>query len=100
MRKAILIAAIAILSTSAYAGPSRGLSVATNEDPATTLPSPQKADVAAPAPAEAAEPTPSLAPTPAVAPTSQPSERPRPKRQHMTTEARVIYELHRHGIYW
>jgi hypothetical protein len=100
MRKAILIAAIAILSTTAYAGPSRGLSVATNEESTTTLPSAQNADVAAPAPAAAAQPTP--APTPAAAPAeaSRPTERAKPKKAHMTTEARVIYELHRHGIYW
>ena len=24
----------------------------------------------------------------------------KPKRRHESTEARVIYELHRHGIYW
>jgi hypothetical protein len=24
----------------------------------------------------------------------------KPKRKQMSTEARVIYELHRHGIYW
>jgi hypothetical protein len=24
----------------------------------------------------------------------------KPKRRHSSTEARVIYELHRHGIYW
>jgi hypothetical protein len=24
----------------------------------------------------------------------------KPKRKHGSTEARVIYELHRHGIYW
>ena len=100
MRKAILIAAIAILSTTAYAGPSRGLSVATNEESTTTLPSAQNADVAAPTPAAAAQPTP--APTPAAAPAeaSRPTERAKPKKAHMTTEARVIYELHRHGIYW
>jgi hypothetical protein len=101
MRKTILIAAIAVLSTQAYAGPSRSLSLATNEDPTTTLPTTQKADVAAPAPAAAAQPTPS-APTPASAPAAanKPTEPAKPKKQHMTSEARVIYELHRHGIYW
>ena len=24
----------------------------------------------------------------------------KPKHRHESTEARVIYELHRHGIYW
>jgi hypothetical protein len=96
MRNTILIAAIAILSTNAYAGPSRGLSLATNEEP--TLQSTQRANVAAPA--AAVEPTPS-APTCAAAPVqaNQPTERAKPKKQHMTTEVRVIYELHRYGIY-
>jgi hypothetical protein len=97
MRNTILIAAIAVLSTNAYAGPSRGLSLATNEDP--TLQSTQRSDIAAPA--AAAQTTPS-APTCAAAPAeaNQPTERAKPKKQHMTTEVRVIYELHRHGIYW
>jgi hypothetical protein len=97
MRNTILIAAIAILSTNAYAGPSRGLSLATKEDP--TLQSTQRTDVAAPA--AAVEPTPS-APTFAAAPVeaNRPTERAKPKKQHMMTEVRVIYELHRRGIYW
>jgi hypothetical protein len=24
----------------------------------------------------------------------------KPKPRHVSTEARIIYELHRHGIYW
>lgn len=96
MRRTILIAAVVLLSTNAYAGPSRGLSVATNEDTTTTLPTTQKPDIAAPA--VATEPAPSA--TTAAAPTNQPTERPRQKKQHVTTEARIIYELHRHGIYW
>jgi hypothetical protein len=94
MRNTILIAAIAILSTNAYAGPSRGLSLVTNEDP--TLQSTQRADVAAPAAAD--QPTPTCAAAPVQA--NQPTERAKPKKQHMTTEVRVIYELHRYGIYW
>ena len=30
----------------------------------------------------------------------QPLRADKPKRRHEPTEARVIYELHRHGIYW
>jgi hypothetical protein len=100
MRKTILIAAFAILSTTAYAGPSRGLSLATNEDPTTTLPSTQSADVAAPTPAGAAQPTPAPTPVAAPAQANQPTERAKPRKTQMTPEARVIYELHRHGIYW
>jgi hypothetical protein len=98
MRKAILSAAIAILATTAYAGPSRGLSAAVNENPATTLPSAQCADVAAPTPAVAAQPTPATTPAAAPAEASQPTEQAKPKKDHKTTEAQLIYELHRHGI--
>jgi hypothetical protein len=31
---------------------------------------------------------------------SQSAKVAKPKRRHESTEARVIYELHRHGIYW
>jgi hypothetical protein len=31
---------------------------------------------------------------------AQPLKAEKPKRRRESTEARVIYELHRHGIYW
>jgi hypothetical protein len=30
----------------------------------------------------------------------KPADVVREKRRHVPTEARIIYELHRHGIYW
>jgi len=105
MRKIILIAAIAVLSTNASAGPSRGLSVASSEDPLATLPTPQKVEALAPAPAVAERPAPptaapATADKPAELGKDKPTEQAKPKKKRMTTEARVIYELHRHGIYW
>jgi hypothetical protein len=78
MRKLILIAAVALASTAANAGPSRGLSVASADatQPVTEQPKTQTPD------------------------TAKPAEVMKPKRSHVPTEARVIYELHRHGIYW
>jgi len=124
MRKLILIAAMVLISASAQAGPTRGLTIASNdEQPAATDQSknaepksadtksadtkavdtkaePPKADapkfverpaaVAAPADAPKAD---QVKPTP-----DKKAEKPRHRRE--TTEARVIYELHRHGIYW
>lgn len=96
MRKMVLIAAIAILSTDAYAGPSRGLSLATNEDP--TLQPTQRAD---------SRRRPQLLNrrhqrqrVPRHHRLTSPQNRPCRKKPPMTTEARVIYQLHRHGIYW
>jgi hypothetical protein len=80
MRKLILIAAVALASTAANAGPSRGLSVTSADatQPVMEHPKTQTPDTTADKPAEVMK----------------------PKRAHVSTEARVIYELHRHGIYW
>jgi chromatin remodeling complex protein RSC6 len=134
MRKLILIAAMVLISASAQAGPTRGLTMASNdEQPAPadqlrnadpkatdtkaadtkatdtkaadtkatdTKADPSKADapkfverpaaVAAPADAPKAD---QVKPAP-----DKKAEKPRHRRE--STEARVIYELHRHGIYW
>jgi chromatin remodeling complex protein RSC6 len=134
MRKLILIAAMVLISASAQAGPTRGLTMASNdEQPAPadqlrnadpkatdtkaadtkatdtkaadtkatdTKTDPSKADapkfverpaaVAAPADAPKAD---QVKPAP-----DKKAEKPRHRRE--STEARVIYELHRHGIYW
>ncbi|TWB06761.1 hypothetical protein [Bradyrhizobium stylosanthis] len=129
MRKLILIAAISLLATEAYAGGSRSLSLAagsanqqveqpataaaapvppqatqapaapqaTNVQTATTTPtSTAPAATAAPAPATAAAPaSPTAAPV-----TTSATETTKAKRRQPSTEARVIRELHRHGIYW
>lgn len=101
MRKFILIAAIYLVSATANAGPSRSLSLASSETPpaAEQTKTEQTADAPAPpverpklvAPQEQAK-APVLADKPEVTA--------KPKKKRVSTEARVIYELHRHGIYW
>ena len=96
MRKLILIATMSLLAGQAYAGGPRSLSLsATNasqatEQPATTAPA-QATQAPTAAPATAA-----VAATPAQ-PTAGATK---PKHREPSTEARVIRELHRHGIYW
>jgi hypothetical protein len=83
MRQLMLIAAVALVSTAANAGPSRGLSAAS-------------ADATQPVTQQPKTPIPATA----TATVDKPAEIVKPKRAHVSTEARVIYELHRHGIYW
>jgi hypothetical protein len=126
MRKYILIAAMVLVSASAQAGVSRSLMMASNDEPVVSE-QPKAADNKAtettkPAdakPAVDAKPaeTPKYVERPAVVtplaetpkadagkPTAdngaQPLKAEKPKRKRDSTEARVIYELHRHGIYW
>jgi hypothetical protein len=124
MRKFILITAMVLASATAQAGQSRNLTVADNEQTATVTP-PALPEVAKPAEVKSAEVKPAETPAPAEAakPADAPKyvERPaavdatakpapaktadatktdKPKHRHESTEARVIYELHRHGIYW
>jgi hypothetical protein len=122
MRKLVLIAAMSLLATQAYAGGPRSLSLAATN--ASQPAADQPATVAAPqAPAQtpsanvqsatttpASSPVATTAPAataPAVAPaqsTAAPvarmTETTKPKHREPSTEARVIHELHRHGIYW
>ncbi len=119
MRKFILIAALVVASASAQAAGPRSLSLASNDDqavtqqPAATEPSkpveaPKATDSAKPAeapkyverpaavtPATPAPAADSARPVAAQVPTAQ---RRKPRRDW--TEARIIGELHRHGIYW
>jgi hypothetical protein len=89
MRKLIVIAAFSLISATAYAGPSRGLSLASVE---TTQPvTEQKADAKLAVPQEQPK-------NPVVA--DKPAEPAKATRRHPSTEARIIYELHRHGVYW
>jgi hypothetical protein len=119
MRKFILITALVLASASAQAGALRGLTVASNEEPVAAEPS-KAADVKAtdvkPVDDKATDTKSSEAPKfierPAAvdAPADQPkadASKPvpdkrvdKPRRRRESTEARVIYELHRHGIYW
>ena len=123
MRKFILITAMVLVSAAAQAAGPRGLALASNEDPLAATPArsvePRPADakpvdvkpaenqpvetpkfVDRPAavgakPQQSADQCPCAAPVTADAPKTV-----KPKRRHESTEARVIYELHRHGIYW
>jgi hypothetical protein len=121
MRKFILIAALVLVSASAQAGVTRSLTMASNDEPAAAeQPKATEAKAAeAPKSVEAAAPAeaPKYVDRPAAVNTTteQPkadaakpvadnnTQTPRiekPKRKRGSTEARVIYELHRHGIYW
>jgi hypothetical protein len=121
MRKLIVIAAMSLLASQAYAGGPRSLSLAaTNasqitEQPATTAATQPQAPAAAPANVQTATTAPTstspaatatttaTAPTAAqytAAPVASSRETAKPKRRQPSTEARVIHELHRHGIYW
>ena len=143
MRKFILITtAMILVSATAQAG-SRGLTLASNEEPAAaasaqavdtkpadTKPADTKPVDAKPADLKPVDAKPAEAKPAEVLPAETPKyvDRPaavgskpqqsadqcpctgsagidapktvKPKRRHESTEARVIYELHRHGIYW
>jgi hypothetical protein len=95
MGKLALIVAIILASTAANAGQSRGLSLASADagQPVTEQPKTQAAE-----PAKTVE-RPKLG-APQEATGDKPAAVVKPKRTHVSTEARIIYELHRHGIYW
>ena len=127
MRKFILITTMVLASATAQAG-SRGLTLASNEEPAATAtaqavdtkPADTKPVDVKPVDAKPAEVLPAETPKyvdrPAAVgskPQQSADQGPctgsagidapknvKPKRRHESTEARVIYELHRHGIYW
>ena len=128
MRKFILVAAMLLASASAQAGVSRSLILAANGE-VTTPAQPATTTTTAPAPPATTTPsadTPKFVERPAaVAPTATPTTTtpatpakttttgtPKttkpvasdPKadkaKRRRDTEARVIYELHRHGVYW
>jgi hypothetical protein len=123
MRKFILIAAMVLVSASAQAGPSRSLTVASNDE-AAKVAQPNAVqdkvvrDTATQDKAvdELGVETPKYVERPAaVSKTVEPAKadqvkpvadkdaaapKAEKKHRHESTEARVIYELHRHGIYW
>src|SRR6202158_6131470 len=114
MRKFILIAALVLASASAQAGVTRSLTMASNDEPAPAE-QPKASDVkgsevkAVEAPKyvdrPAAVSTTTEAPKadqakPIAGNNTQTPKVEKPKCKRESTEARVIHELHRHGIYW
>jgi hypothetical protein len=104
MRKFILIAALVLVSASAQAGVSRGLTIASNDEaPAASeqaKPAETPTYVARPAAVTPAAQTPAADPSKPVADKDIHAKAATRKHRRGLTEARVIYELHRHGIYW
>jgi hypothetical protein len=103
MRKFILVAALVLISATAQAGGSRGLTIASNDEaPASTdqaKPAETPTYVARPAAVTPAAQTPAADPSKPVADRLHAKSGMRKHRRRLI-EARVIYELHRHGIYW
>jgi len=126
MRQFIIAAALVLAAASAQAGETRNLTrVAADEtavtaqpkavEPAPTAEAAKPAEIVAPAAAAApVEAAPKYVDRPAaVTPTAEAprvdaakpvvAQGPRaekPKHRHYWTEARIIGELHRHGVYW
>ena len=117
MRKFILIAAMVLASATAQAGQSRSLTLAANDQPAATTDQAkdQVKETATPVETPKAAEAPKFVDRPAAVDatttTAQPSraEAGKPvttakadklRRNNHWTEARIIGELHRHGIYW
>jgi len=91
--QAVLAGAL-LVSPAAHAGQSRGLSLATAEAPAPNAS--HAADTTkAPPPAQVAEPECKVSTASGLTTEARPV-----KKHRSSAEARIIYELHRHGIYW
>jgi hypothetical protein len=120
MRTFILVAGFVLTSATAQAG-ERGLSLAATDTPVVTAPAksggtqktaeaPQAAEspkyVERPAVVEPEAEMPKGEPSntepakPVVQKTASAPKAERPHRRHYWTEARIIGELHRHGVYW
>jgi hypothetical protein len=107
MRKFVLVAAMVLASATAQAGVSRGLTVASSDEPAAAV---QPKSVETPKPAEA----PTYVARPAAVDTTTDAPkvdqaRPGPERytragrsrhRHASIQGRIIYARHRYGIYW
>jgi hypothetical protein len=116
MRKFILIAATVLVSATAQAGETRGLTLASNNEPAAVQQSkaeeaPKATEVANPAEAPQCVERPAAVDTTTPAPNAdragpvvekdiQTPKAAKPRHRRDWTEARIIGELHRHGIYW
>jgi hypothetical protein len=104
MRKFILVAALVLASASAQAGVSRGLVLAASDEPVTAAqPKAAEAPKATEAPKYVERP-PAVEPTTTQPKADQakpvPERRAERPRHRGLTRARIVYELHRHGIYW
>jgi hypothetical protein len=121
MRKFILLAALVLVSATARAGVTRSLTMASKDEPAAAeqpkavevkaVEAPKAVETSKPAEAPKYVDRPAAVSTTTVQPKADQAkpvadnnpQTPRiekPKRKRQSTEARVIYELHRHGIYW
>jgi hypothetical protein len=88
----MIFAGVVLTSTSVQAYPSGALDVASVENPQSqpsTTPVTQTSAPIAPA-----------LDTSKQIPQTRTAEPENPKARHLSTEARIIHELHRHGIYW
>jgi hypothetical protein len=121
MRKFILISAIVLASATAQAGESRSLTLAASDEPTAAAPAkaaetPKAAEASQAIEAPKAE-APKYVERPAAVETkteqptaTQSNAEPakpvaekraeKPRRKRYWNEARIINELHRHGIYW
>jgi hypothetical protein len=117
MRKFILIAAMVLASATAQAGQSRSLTLAANDQPAATTDQAkdQVKETATPVETPKAAEAPKFVDRPAAVDTTTTAAQPskadagkpvttakadKLRRNNHWTEARIIGELHRHGIYW
>jgi D-aminopeptidase len=109
MRKLILIAAFVLASATAQAGATRGLVLASGDEPtAAEAPKPVEAaqpveapkSVSRPAAVNLSDHPQAEQARPGAERNTHPQRAERPRRKRGLTEARVIYELHRYGIYW
>jgi hypothetical protein len=102
MRRFLLATALVLVSATAQAGPSRSLSLASSDTQVAAKPADadgttdNKATVAA-----TTQTTTATTALPQGSETARPSRLRANRAKHRDwTEARIISELHRHGIYW
>jgi hypothetical protein len=107
MRKLLLISAIVLMSGTAHSEPWRSLSLASDknaeqfvERPKAVQPEKPVEQVKEPQTQPQADAKTSDAKTSDVTPAEVKPAAAKPKHKHVSTEARIISELHRHGIYW
>jgi hypothetical protein len=117
MRKFILIAAMVLASASVHAGESRNLTLAAGDEPTAVEPSkaveapketPKAVEETMPAEAPKYVDRPAAITTATETPktdaakpvAAQTAKADKPKHRRYWTEARIIGELHRHGVYW